>query len=164
MRIVNASPLISLARVGLLELLREPVDSDVHVPDVVYEEVLAGERFDANVASVRLAASTWLLVTPLPEIRTGLDPEALDPGEMAVLALAIANPGAIVILDDHAGRAEAARRKIPMLGTVGILLRAKQRLRIPAVGPPLAELREAGLYISSSLYKTVLRLAGEFET
>jgi predicted nucleic acid-binding protein len=160
-RIVNASPLISLARVGLLELLREPADSSVHVPEVVFEEVVAGERFDPNVTDVRHAVAAWLVLTPSPELVMGLDPERLDPGEMAVLSLAIANPGAIVILDDHAGRAEAARRNIPMLGTAGILLRAKQQGRIPAVGPPLAQLRDAGLYLSGGLYEMLLRLAGE---
>jgi len=38
-RIVNVSPLIVLARVDCLELLREPPDSDVTVPDVVFQEV-----------------------------------------------------------------------------------------------------------------------------
>jgi predicted nucleic acid-binding protein len=162
-RIVNASPLISLARVGLLELLSEPPDPEVIVPDVVFQEVLAGERFDANVAAIRLAASDWIRVTPAANVAADLDLAHLDAGEVSVLSMAIANPGAIVILDDHAGRAEAIRHNIPLLGTVGILLRAKQQDRIAAVGPPLAELRNAGLYVSNALSKTVLRLAGESE-
>jgi hypothetical protein len=60
-RIVNASPLILLARVDCLELLREPPDSDVPVPDVVFPEVLAGERLDPNVRAIRLASGTWWL-------------------------------------------------------------------------------------------------------
>ena len=64
MRIVNASPLILLARVDCLELLREPPNSDVYVPDVAFREVLAGESFDPHVGRIRLASGLWLRVEP----------------------------------------------------------------------------------------------------
>jgi hypothetical protein len=82
-RIVNASPLILLARVGCLELLREPPDAEVNVADVAFEEVLAGESFDPHVGAVRLAAGVWLRVTPAAPAAPGLDPDRLDAGELA---------------------------------------------------------------------------------
>jgi len=160
-RIVNASPLILLARVDCLELLREPPDSDVTVPDVVFQEVLAGERFDPKVQAIRLASGSWLRVSPSLRVAFGLDPKRLDAGELAVLSLAIENPGAVVVLDDHEARKEATRRNIPLLGTAGILLRAKEQGRIAAVRPTLDALRQGGLYLTESLYHTVLRMAGE---
>ncbi len=161
MRIVNASPLILLARVDCLELLREPPNADVSVPEVAFKEVLAGEWFDPHVSAVRLAANEWLRVEPAPPPAAGLDADQLDAGELAVLSLAIANPGAIVVVDDRAARQEAIRRQIPLLGTAGILLRAKEQGRIPAVRPPLDDVRKAGLYLTDRLYRLVLRLAGE---
>ncbi len=161
MRIVNASPLILLARVDCLELLREPPDSDVSVPLAVFQEVLAGESFDPHVAAIRRASGTWLHVVPSPPPVAGLDPDRLDAGELAVLSLAVENPGAIVVLDDRAAREEAARRNIPLLGTAGILLRAKEQGRIVAIKPPLDAVRQAGLYLTDRLYRIVLRLAGE---
>jgi uncharacterized protein len=160
-RIVNTSPLILLARVGCLELLREPPDADVTVPDAVFQEILAGERFDPNVAAIRMASGTWLRVAPTPQPAPGLDPNRLDAGELAVLSLALENPGAIVVLDDRAARAEALRRNIPLLGTAGILLRAKEQGRIAAVRPTLDAVRREGLYLTDRLYHIVLRLAGE---
>jgi uncharacterized protein len=160
-RIVNASPLILLARVDCLELLREPPDSEVTVPDVAFQEVLAGEWFDPHVGAIRLASSIWLRVAPAPPPAPGLDPDRLDAGELAVLSLAIENPGAIVVLDDGAARKEAILRNIPLLGTAGILLRAKEQGRIAAVRPPLDAVRQAGLYLTDRLYRTVLRMAGE---
>ena len=62
MRIVNASPLTCWPAADCLELLREPPDSEVTVPNVAFHEVLAGESFDPNVAAVRLAAAMWLRV------------------------------------------------------------------------------------------------------
>src|SRR5262249_17126441 len=157
-RIVNTSPLVLLARVGCLELLREPPDADITVPDAVYQEVLAGEPFDPNVQAIRLASGAWLRVVPTPQPAAGLDPNRLNPGELAVLALAIENPGAIVVLDDRAARAEAIRRNIPLLGTAGILLRAKEQGRIAAVRPTLDAVRREGLYLTDRLYQIVLRL------
>ena len=97
----------------------------------------------------------------LPPPVAGLDPDRLDAGELAVLSLAVENPGAIVVLDDRAAREEAARRNIPLLGTAGILLRAKEQGRIVAIKPPLDAVRQAGLYLTDRLYRIVLRLAGE---
>jgi predicted nucleic acid-binding protein len=133
----------------------------VTVPDVVFQEVLAGEQYDSNVGAIRLASVTWLRIVPAPQPAPGLDPNRLDAGELAVLSLAIENPGAIVVLDDHAARVEAIRRNIPLLGTVGILLRAKEQGRIAAVRPVLDAARQAGLYLTDRLYRTVLQLAGE---
>ncbi len=161
MRIVNTSPLVLLARVGCLDLLREPPDAGVTVPDAVFREVLAGEPFDPNVQAVRAASGTWLSVVPTPQPARGLDPNRLDPGELAVLSLAIENPGATVVLDDRAARVEAIRRNIPLLGTAGILLRAKEQGRIAAVRPTLDAVRQEGLYMTDRLYRIVLRLAGE---
>jgi len=160
-RIVDASPLILLARVDCLELLREPPDSDVTVPDVVFQEVLAGERFDPKVQAIRRASNTWLRVSPIVRVAPGLDPKRLDAVEMAVLSLAVENPGAVVVLDDQDARKEAARRSIPLLGTSGILLRAKEQGRLAAVRPTLDALRKAGLYLTDSVYHMVLRMAGE---
>ena len=161
MRIVNTSPLILLARIGGLEFLREPADSDVIVPEVVFQEILAGEKFDSNVATIRHVSTIWLRVVPNPEPAHGLDPDRLDAGESAVLSLAIENPGAIVILDDRAARTEAILRNIPLLGTAGVLLRAKEQGRLESVRPTLDAVRQAGLYLTDRLYRTVLRLAGE---
>lgn len=45
MRVVNASPLIHLARLSLLDLLREPRRSEeVVVPAIVFEEVMKGAK------------------------------------------------------------------------------------------------------------------------
>ena len=106
-------------------------------------------------------AGRIVLVPFSPRVAPGLDPNRLDAGELAVLTLAIENPGAIVILEDHAARKEATRRNIPLLGTSGILLRAKEQARIDAVRPTLDAVRQEGLYLTDRVYGLVLRLAGE---
>jgi predicted nucleic acid-binding protein len=45
----------------------------------------------------------------------------LDAGEVAAIALAANHPDALLLMDEAAGRAEAARRGIHVTGTLGIL-------------------------------------------
>ncbi len=57
MRVVNASPLIHLARISLLDLLRGPDrDLEVVVPAVVLDEVRRGAEHDPTAALVEVAA------------------------------------------------------------------------------------------------------------
>jgi hypothetical protein len=62
-RVVNASPLIFLTKVGLLEVLREP-SVPVLVPDVVLAEV---GGLDSNDPAVRaVEQSQWMRVVSTP--------------------------------------------------------------------------------------------------
>ena len=157
-RVVNASPLTFLTKVGLLEVLRE-LSVPVLVPDVVLSEIGGLDPNDPAVQSVR--QSQWMRVvsTPtIPEVITAWD---LDAGESAVLAVALDHPGAMVILDDLPARRCARVLNMPTQGTLGLVLVAKQHGLIPAVRPVLEQLRGAGMYMSDRLENQVLDAAGE---
>jgi hypothetical protein len=64
-RVVNASPLIFLTKVGLLEVLREP-SVPVLVPDVVLAEVGGLDADDPVVKAVQ--QSQWMRVVSTPAI------------------------------------------------------------------------------------------------
>ena len=162
MRVVNASPLIHLARVSLLELLRGPdLSIEVAVPVVVLDEVLRGARYDPSAGSVEAASRDWLTVVPTPELHPDIDPSRIDDGEIAVLSLARGMPGSTVVLDDRAARAEADRLGIPKTGTLRLLLEAKEAGIIPSVRIPLEILRARGMRLSDAVWREVLALAGE---
>lgn len=74
----------------------------------------------------------------------------LGPGEAQVLALALEEPGSLVILDDGFARAEARARHIRLTGTAGVLLKAKQEGYIPAIAPLLDRLRQFGFRLSTT--------------
>jgi predicted nucleic acid-binding protein len=162
MRVVNASPLIHLARVSLLDLLRVPgQDVAVVVPFIVFQEVLRGARYDPTTSLVEQAARDWLAIVPTLPPHPGIDRGRIDAGEIAVLTVALATPGATVVLDDLAARAEADRLGIPKIGTLRLLLDAKQLGIIPSVLAPIDRLRELGMRLSDSVYREVLRQAEE---
>jgi uncharacterized protein len=162
MRIVNASPLIHLARVSLLELLRGPDhDLEVVVPVVVLDEVLRGAGHDSTAGLVEAAARDWLTVVPTPVPHPDINPTRIDEGEIAVLSIARGAPGSTVVLDDRAARIEADRLGIPKTGTLRLLVEAKDQGLIPSVRVPLEALRAQGMRLSDEVWQEVLSLAGE---
>lgn len=126
MRVANASPLIHLARVSLLDLLRDPEGSvPVFVPSVVFDEVMRGASHDPAEGLVAEAARDWPAVVDTPPPPAEIRRVGIDAGELAVLSLARNMPGSSVVLDDLAARAEADRLGIPKPGTLRLLLDAK---------------------------------------
>jgi predicted nucleic acid-binding protein len=65
------------------------------------------------------------------------------------------------MLDDRKARAAALRLGIPVLGTAGALLRAKDHGLISAGRPLFDDLRTAGLYLSEPAARELLAIAGE---
>lgn len=66
-----------------------------------------------------------------------------------------------VILDDRPARRLALGLGLPVVGTVGILLRAKQTGLIPSVRPLVEKLLDVGFRLSPAIRDKVLRDARE---
>ncbi|HYW83217.1 MAG TPA: DUF3368 domain-containing protein, partial [Spirochaetia bacterium] len=56
----------------------------------------------------------------------------LGPGETAVLGVALERAHCTAVLDDASARACARAFDIPLIGTLGVVLRARQRGVIPS--------------------------------
>lgn len=156
--VVNASPLILLGKTGHVALLSELSD-ELIVPDVVVREVGArpeGERVISDVASLSgVRFETEIAISPV------LTAWNLGPGESQVLALAEASPGSRAVLDDLKARRCAQSFGLPMIGTLGVVLRAKRRGVIEMARPVIEHLRRVGLYASDSLIERALAHLGE---
>jgi predicted nucleic acid-binding protein len=156
--VVNASPLILLGKIGRVALLSELSD-ELIVPDVVAREIRAkpeGERIISDVASlagVRFEA----------EVATSSEIAAwnLGRGESQVIALVEASPRSRGVLDDLEGRRCAQSLGLPLIGTLGVVLRAKRKGVIDMARPVIEHLRRVGLYASDSLIEQALAHLGE---
>ena len=151
--IVNASPLIVLAKVGQLDLLSAIAD-EVRVPRGVAEEVVAGPSDDP--------ARVWLdgqkqIIVDVPAPRPELSAWDLGAGETAVLAYALANPGWTAIIDDNAARKCARSFAIPVKGTLAVIIRARQKGLIPSAANVLRQLQDQGFRISNHIIREALR-------
>src|SRR5690349_9059230 len=107
--------------------------SDVVLPEIVVQEIRAGLPADPSQPDLTrdALANTNLrrvLMDPIPEDIASL---ALDAGESAVLALA-RQLGYTAVVDDRKARHVALSLGIPVIGTVGIVLRAKAEGHIPS--------------------------------
>lgn len=156
--VCNCGPLIALAGVGQLDLLPQ-LFRQVCIPTEVYDELTGSQRFE----SVRnLFHQPWLEIIPLPTPCDPLLTVQLDTGEAAVLTLARLFPGAEVLMDERKGRRLAERLfGLRVLGTGGLLLRAKRAGLIPAVQPVLVAMKNNGYHLSDRLMQAIWQAAGE---
>ena len=156
--VVNASPLIFLGKGGRLDLLRVAGDT-ILTPAAVMAEIDRRGPADPTVQAVGQAS--WLKVVETPQVPSAILAWDLGPGESAVLAWAHAHPGSEAIFDDLAARRCAKTLGIPVRGTVGLILLAKQRGAIPAARPILDDMVRSGMYLSKRALNDALALVDE---
>jgi len=88
--------------------------------------------------------------------------ETLDLGESEAIALALEVDAAALLVDERAARAVAESLGLRPVGVPAMLVRAKHRGFVAAVGPLMDRIRSGiGFRISASLYATMPQRAGE---
>jgi uncharacterized protein len=154
----NTSPLLYLHQLGRLDLL-PALYGRVTIPEAVVVELHEGRRLGHAVPDVDTLA--WITVAKVEQaalLRLAAD---LDAGEREVLALAIARPGCLALLDDGQARRYAKMLGLTFTGTLGVLTRSKQRGLLDQVRPCLDQLQALGFRVAPTVREGVLRLAGE---
>ena len=86
---------------------------------------------------------------------------SLAPGEAEALSLYWETNADFLLIDEKRGRGIAQRNGIKTIGTMGILLFAKQHGLIIQIKPLLDILNKNGFRISDVLYHNILERAGE---
>lgn len=151
--IANASPLIAFERLQRLDLLPQlcPV---LHIPPAVRREVFGSRPVPAWIVERSLSQP---LSRQILAARLGM-------GESEAIALALEMTPEYVLLDDLAARRLAQSYNLNVLGTVGLLLLARQRHLLPALRPALDALLAADFRISETLYHFALAQVGEADS
>lgn len=156
--VLNASPLIVLARIGLERVFFDLAD-EIVVPRAVAIEIEAGPTEDQ--ARQALATGSFTIIDtppPLPEILAW----DLGNGETAVLSFALAQPGWTAILDDAAARRCARSFLVPLKGTLAIVILAKQHGLVASAAQTLQTLRSVGFRLDDQTIREALdRTVGE---
>jgi predicted nucleic acid-binding protein len=158
MVVVNATPIIALALIGKLDLLRR-LYGQVAIPPAVWAEVIQGGARGIGVTEIQTAE--WIRVTMLADPRRADLLSDLDRGEAEVLALAQERHADLVVLDERLARRYARRLNLKLTGTLGVLLRAKQQGLVPAIKPLIEQLVQGGIRLSDDVIAKTLQLAGE---
>jgi predicted nucleic acid-binding protein len=155
--IVNNTPLVTFWAIGRLDILRSLFD-EILIPVAVRDEFLATEKESRRRT---LREESWIRVVEVQNSRRIQSFVGLDAGETEVLVLAEEQDASLILIDERKARRFAERMGLPISGTLGILLLAKEEKVISAIAPVLRKIQEAGLYFDSKLIERVLQLAGE---
>jgi predicted nucleic acid-binding protein len=156
--VVNASPLIFLGNAGHLELLHTLGASRIIVPEPVFDEVMSGGYTD-NAAKA-ISDASWLERRPSPPIPESVVAWEIGKGESSVIATALHEPSARVVIDDLNGRKCALAHGLDVVGTLGVVIAAHRQGRIDDPRAVFLELRTAGMWLSDAVIARVLRTAG----
>ncbi|RTQ50201.1 DUF3368 domain-containing protein [Hymenobacter gummosus] len=146
--IADASCLILLEKIGALELLPR-LFGRITVTDIVAAEYglplpeWAAVKVNQDASQLQLLSLT------------------LDRGEASAIALALEQSDCLLIMDERRGRQVAFRLHLPVVGTLGILLRAKSSGLIGAIKPLLDAIGTTNFRLSNQLVQLVLKQAGE---
>lgn len=145
--VCDSSCLIALEKIGHLDLLSQSFSSII-IPPAVENE------FSKKI--------NWLIVKSVQNIAVvnSLKTQIGD-GESETIALAMEMTDTFIVLDDKKARRIAKQLGLKVIGTVGLLLRAKKNGMINEIKPILDALQDVNFRIAETLYKKALRLAKE---
>ena len=152
----NSTPIISLATIGHIDLLRQ-LFGTICIPQEVYRELKskhapAHQEIDRPYFQVKQIQGTQYIGFLLHD---------LDRGEAEAIVLAQEIHADTLIIDERTGYQIAQRQGIHTIGTLTVLLMAKQQGIIPSVKPLLDDMIQQGRWYSQFVYNDFLRKIGE---
>ncbi|MCG2778290.1 MAG: DUF3368 domain-containing protein [Desulfobacterales bacterium] len=160
----NTSPIMNLAIIGELSLLRDQF-GEVLIPGAVLEELRVEENLPGSQSVRDALKAGWIRIEAVK-----LDPlvrameRDLDKGEAEAIALAMQVNADWVLMDERDGRKAAKSMKLKVVGVLGILLKAQRERRLRSLKQAMDRLREkAGFYVRADLYSAIIREGEEEE-
>jgi len=144
--ISDTSCLIALQRIGLLHLLKDLFQEVLITPEVKTE-------FGRDLPE-------WIIVSEVKSKQKQTELEKrLDKGEASSIALALELKNPLLIIDEIKGRKIAKSFNIEIIGTLGIILLAKERGVVADVSQIIQELSREGFRLSEALIE---KLKGKY--
>ena len=146
--ISDTSCLILFDKIGALSLLHEIYGEITLTPEVAKE--------------YKKSLPVWMkILSAQNKIKQKEFEKLVDPGEASAIALALELPESLLIIDDKRGRTLAHKLNIELTGTLGTLLKGKQKGLIPEIKPFVEKLKLIDYRMSKELEEGILKKAGE---
>lgn len=145
----NSSPLIVLAKLNKLKILKEKFD-EIFIPSEVYKEVVIGGRYKER----RIRDSK--IKTEEVKDRRSVDLLSLllDRGEAEAIILAEEINADILLMDDKKARKIAKQRGLNIRGTLSLLTEDVKREDLPEI---FKELEDVGFRLSNKLKDKIMK-------
>ncbi|QLE59150.1 DUF3368 domain-containing protein [Nostoc sp. TCL26-01] len=154
----NTSPLLNLAIIDQLDLLRQQF-GEILIPKAVLAELRVEEKLPGSAQLRQAIASGWVQVQDIenPSLVELLQRD-LDRGEAEAIALALLLGADWILLDERDGRRIAKSLGLKVTGILGVVIRASRLGLVSSLPAVINQLREeAGFRIAPNLLAQILR-------
>jgi uncharacterized protein len=152
----DSSPLITLAKIGRLELLHRLYQAITITPQVYDEVVVLGAGL---TGSTEVATCKWIEVKPVENVETLVSAQeefSLGIGETSAIILAQEVNASLVLIDEIKARKVAREYGMAMLGCVGILQDAFGLHLLSDLTQAYRQLATSGAYIDRRILENSL--------
>jgi predicted nucleic acid-binding protein len=152
----NTTPFISLSSVSLLHLL-PAIFGEISVAPSVVDECNEGGR----ILVPDLLTLPWIKVVA---VQSQIHLPALfelDRGERDTLLLAASHVTPLVLMDEKLGRNMAEYLGFQVVGTLGVLAKARTQGLIPSFFRTAQDMRAQGIYFNDALIGRIAARIGE---
>jgi predicted nucleic acid-binding protein len=157
--VCDTSVWLYLGQINQVELLKNLYEP-VYTTEAVCIELDNGRINQPDILDP--GQLSWVQTVQIePHHIANLPTNRLGPGEQSVLAYALARQIGIVGLDDRQARNLAYQLGLQAIGTIGLLLKARNLGLVGPMRPLLKQLQQEGFYISESLLEFVLQRANK---
>jgi predicted nucleic acid-binding protein len=125
----DATPLIFLGKLNVVELLKNLYQVVLVSPKVDHEAIINGLKYghpDAVVLNLYYQKNILKIDTPVDQtaiIQLRTD-EGIDAGEAETIVLAMQHRAALTFIDEQKARQAARKKSLAIKGTLGVLLEA----------------------------------------
>ncbi|MCI9297216.1 MAG: DUF3368 domain-containing protein [Lachnospiraceae bacterium] len=154
----DTTPLISLLKIDHIDLL-EKLFGQVLIPQAVFDELTADERFKLEADQIRRKQFIKVKAVKNPESASILKrATGLDQGESEAIILTDEQNADVLLMDEAKGRAVSFQMGFKIMGTIGILIAAYEENELTAdeVKECVEGLQKAGRHISPKHYQILL--------
>jgi predicted nucleic acid-binding protein len=104
----------------------------------------------------------WVAIRPITKKSQYVElSKNLGKGEASSITLALEFADSLLIVDERKGRKVALEMEIEIIGSLGVLIKAKETGVIPSVKNILNEIDKTNFRISGQIKEKVLKKAGE---
>jgi len=155
--IANSSSLIALAKCNGIKFL-DILFTKVKVPEAVYIEICNTEKNPETEILKGFLSDKVVKEDINKYLIRGVN---LGRGELEAIALYKILNADFLLIDDKKARKIARLNNVKVIGSLGVILKAKEKEIIQQVKPYIESLLKSNIRISKELIKKVLQLARE---
>ncbi len=154
--IADSSALVALASCNSLSLL-DTLFHQVSIPKEIYDEIaVKGKQFSNELKSYLTDK-----IVPVDSYEFIISDDSLDLGELSAMVLYKKIKADLLLVDDKKGRKIARLNEIKIIGSLGVLLLAKNENLIPEIKPLIIQMKQSEIYLAEDIVDYALQVAKE---